>query len=259
MIGRGAKKRGTFRFAASKSRQVDQLTDKLGVVIVAAGKGTRMGTKESKQYLLLQNKPIIVHTLELFERIEAVDSIVLVTGEDDIGRCEGYIAEYGISKVKQVISGGKERQDSVYRGLLALSGAVEWVMVHDGVRPFAAKAHILACLSQAKESEAAVLAVPVKDTIKVVDPSGTIQATPERRSLWAIQTPQAFRLSLLLRGYEEAAKDGFIGTDDAMLVERLGQPVQVVEADYYNIKITTPEDLPWAEWIISHVRGEKEL
>ncbi|MCZ8517234.1 2-C-methyl-D-erythritol 4-phosphate cytidylyltransferase [Paenibacillus filicis] len=234
------------------------MTDKLGVVIVAAGKGSRMRTKESKQYLLLKHKPIIVHTLERFQRLEAVDSIVLVTGAEDLERCEGYVAEYGLSKVTHVIAGGQERQDSVYRGLLELSGSADWVMVHDGVRPFTAEEHILACLGKMKETGAAVLAVPVKDTIKVVNPAGTIEATPDRRSLWAIQTPQAFRFSLLLQAYEQAARDGFAGTDDAMLVERLGVPVQVVEADYYNIKITTPEDMPWAEWIISNIRGESE-
>lgn len=234
------------------------MTDKLGVVVVAAGKGSRMRTQESKQYLLLDGKPILVHTLELFDRLEAVNDIVLVTGADDVERCRGYIETYRLRKVKRVIPGGKERQDSVYQGLLALDGEVRWVMVHDGVRPFAAREHIAACLDKAIETEAAVLAVPVKDTIKIVDGEGLIQATPDRRSLWAIQTPQAFRFSLLRDAHERAREEGFVGTDDAMLVERLGVRVAVVEADYYNIKITTPEDLPWAEWIIRHVRGERE-
>ncbi|MFE5324623.1 2-C-methyl-D-erythritol 4-phosphate cytidylyltransferase [Paenibacillus sp. NPDC056579] len=230
--------------------------NQLGVVIVAAGKGSRMGTKESKQYLHLNGKPILVHTLALFERIAEVDTIVLVTGTEDVERCRGYVEQYRLTKVRHIVAGGKERQDSVYKGLQQLEGSVEWVMVHDGVRPFAAEEHVIACWRKAMETEAAVLAVPVKDTIKVVDPSGTIQSTPDRRSLWAIQTPQAFRLSLLLNAYQQAEKDAFLGTDDAMLVERIGTPVQVVEADYYNIKITTPEDLPWAQWILQNVRGE---
>lgn len=230
--------------------------NQLGVVIVAAGKGSRMRTEESKQYLELNGKPILVHTLALFQRIGAVNTIVLVTGSNDVERCKAYVEQYGLTKVRHIIVGGKERQDSVYRGLQALEGSVEWVMVHDGVRPFAAEEHIMACWRKAMETNAAVLAVPVKDTIKVVDPAGTIQSTPDRRSLWAIQTPQAFRFSLLLQAYEQAEKDQFVGTDDAMLVERIGTPVQVVEADYYNIKITTPEDLPWASWIIQNVRGE---
>ncbi|ULL13360.1 2-C-methyl-D-erythritol 4-phosphate cytidylyltransferase [Paenibacillus sp. H1-7] len=230
--------------------------NQLGVVIVAAGKGSRMGTKESKQYLHLNGKPILVHTLALFERIAEVDTIVLVTGTEDVERCRGYVEQYRLTKVRHIVAGGKERQDSVYKGLQQLEGSVEWVMVHDGVRPFAAEEHVIACWRKVMETEAAVLAVPVKDTIKVVDPSGTIQSTPDRRSLWAIQTPQAFRLSLLLNAYQQAEKDAFLGTDDAMLVERIGTPVQVVEADYYNIKITTPEDLPWAQWILQNVRGE---
>ncbi|TVY06649.1 2-C-methyl-D-erythritol 4-phosphate cytidylyltransferase [Paenibacillus cremeus] len=233
------------------------MTDKLGIVIVAAGKGSRMKTQESKQYLMIDEKPILVHTLALFDRMEVVDTIVLVTGSADVDRCQQYVEQYGLRKVQHVVTGGSERQDSVYQGLATLQGKVDWVMVHDGVRPFAAEAHILACLDKAKETDAAVLAVPVKDTIKVVDSDGLIQATPDRRSLWAIQTPQAFRLSMLLQAYESARQDGFLGTDDAMLVERLGIKVAVVEADYYNIKITTPEDLPWAEWIIRNARGEK--
>ncbi|ALS24837.1 2-C-methyl-D-erythritol 4-phosphate cytidylyltransferase [Paenibacillus naphthalenovorans] len=238
--------------------QVDKLTIRLGVVVVAAGKGSRMGTKESKQYLLIDHKPILVHTLELFERFAPVSSVALVTGADDVPRCGQFVREYGLGKVKHIIQGGKERQDSVYQGLQALKGTVDWVMVHDGVRPFTAVEHLTACLHQAMKTEAAVLAVPVKDTIKVVDGSGVIQSTPDRSSLWAIQTPQAFRFSVLLEAHERARQEGFTGTDDAMLVERMGIRVSVVEADYYNIKITTPEDLPWAEWIIRNVRGEKK-
>ncbi|CAG7656783.1 2-C-methyl-D-erythritol 4-phosphate cytidylyltransferase [Paenibacillus allorhizosphaerae] len=234
------------------------MKDKLGIVIVAAGKGSRMGTQESKQYLQIDDKPILVHTLLRFNRMDAVDEIVLVTGPDDVERCKGYAEQYGLGKIKRIIPGGKERQDSVYQGLLTLTGYVEWVMVHDGVRPFAAEEHIMACLAKAKVTGAAVLAVPVKDTIKVVDRDGFIKATPDRSSLWAIQTPQAFRFSLLVEAHEQARRESFLGTDDAMLVERLGTKVAVVEADYYNIKITTPEDLPWAEWIIRQVRGEKK-
>ncbi|AFC33674.1 2-C-methyl-D-erythritol 4-phosphate cytidylyltransferase [Paenibacillus mucilaginosus 3016] len=232
------------------------MADKLGIIIVAAGRGSRMGTKESKQYLLLDGKPIIVHTLERFEKMSAVEEIVLVTGREDVQRCRDYANQYGLTKCKHIIPGGKERQDSVYQGLLALGRSTEWVMVHDGVRPFAHPDHVLACLQRVQEMGAAVLAVPVKDTIKVVGSNGTIQSTPDRSSLWAIQTPQAFRFALLLDAHEKARQEGFMGTDDAMLVEWLGHPVDVVPSDYYNIKITTPEDLPWAEWILRHARGE---
>ncbi len=229
---------------------------KLGVVIVAAGRGSRMRTVESKQYLQLGERPILVHTLQLFQNIKAIDDIILVVGEADVDRGRHYVRQYGISKVKQVIAGGAERQYSVRKGLWALSKDIEWVLVHDGVRPLVSPEQVLACWQKAKERDAAVLAVPVKDTIKVVNEAGEIQSTPDRRSLWAIQTPQAFRLSLLKEAHDRALRDNFLGTDEAMLVERLGMTVHVVEGDYYNIKITTLEDLPWAEWIMDNVRGE---
>ncbi|BBH23972.1 2-C-methyl-D-erythritol 4-phosphate cytidylyltransferase [Paenibacillus baekrokdamisoli] len=234
-----------------------------GVVVVAAGRGMRMGTKESKQYLLLQDKPILVHTLELFEGMEEVSEIILVVGEQDVARCEAFVREYDLIKVKAVLAGGSERQHSVRIGLQSLG--TEWVMVHDGVRPLVTQSAVRSCMSMAENVEAAVLAVPVKDTIKQVNEAGVIVATPDRRSLWAIQTPQAFRRSLLIRAHEQAALEGFLGTDDAMVVERLGIPVSVTEGEYTNIKITTPEDLPWAAFLLASNsksktgKGEKEL
>ncbi|MBB3114263.1 2-C-methyl-D-erythritol 4-phosphate cytidylyltransferase [Paenibacillus phyllosphaerae] len=220
-----------------------------GVVVVAAGRGTRMGTAESKQYLLLQDKPVLVHTLEIFESMAEIREIALVVGSMDVERCEALVAQYGLSKVRAVVAGGSERQHSVLRGLHALD--TEWVMVHDGVRPLVSPAAVRACAAAAQQSEAAVLAVPVKDTIKQVNEEGVIVATPDRRSLWAIQTPQAFRRALLLEAHEKAADSGFVGTDDAVVVERFGGvPVVVAEGEYTNIKITTPEDMPWAEFLL---------
>lgn len=221
----------------------------VGAVIVAAGRGTRMGTKESKQYLLLGGKPIIVHTLEAFEREPLVSEIVLVTGMSDVERCQEWAKAYHLNKVTRIIPGGLERQDSVYKGLQALN--TEWVLVHDGVRPFVAQEHIRACCEAAWDSGAATLAVPVKDTVKVVDEEGFVSATPDRSSLWAIQTPQAFRRSELAAAHELAAEQGFMGTDDCVLIERTGKRVRIVEGDYGNIKITTPEDLDYAAYIRS--------
>ncbi|MFD0716791.1 2-C-methyl-D-erythritol 4-phosphate cytidylyltransferase [Paenibacillus sp. GCM10027626] len=226
-----------------------------GVVIVAAGRGTRMGTAESKQYLMLRDKPVIIHTLELFEQIDEVAETVLVVGAGDVKRCEAYIRDYRLHKVKAVVAGGEERQHSVKLGLEALTA--KWVMVHDGVRPLVTARAVQACMREAERTEAAVLAVPVKDTIKQVDEAGVIVATPDRRSLWAIQTPQAFRRSLLLDAHEQAAAAGFLGTDDAVVVERFGGvTVKVVEGDYTNIKLTTPEDLPYAEFLITQRERE---
>ncbi|NGM85372.1 2-C-methyl-D-erythritol 2,4-cyclodiphosphate synthase [Paenibacillus sp. 7124] len=226
------------------------MANSVGVVVVAAGRGTRMGTAESKQYLMLQGKPIIVHTLELFQRHGLISEIVLVAGAEDLDRCRNWTEAYGLSKVKAIVAGGTERQHSVYRGLGQLS--TEWVMVHDGVRPFVRPADIECCYEEAVRTGAAVLAVPVKDTIKQVDNRGSVLSTPDRRSLWAIQTPQTFRLSELLAAYEAADKDGFVGTDDSSLAERAGIEVAVVEGSYGNIKITTPDDLEYAEFTVRH-------
>ncbi|REK69172.1 2-C-methyl-D-erythritol 4-phosphate cytidylyltransferase [Paenibacillus paeoniae] len=231
------------------------MNEKWGVVIVAAGRGTRMGTSESKQFLHLANKPIMVHTLELFQRLDFVNEISLVVGTDDIDRCETWVRDYELSKVTAVISGGGERQHSVLRGLEKLTS--DWVMVHDGVRPLVTEAAVANCCRTAMQGGAAVLAVPVKDTIKQVDEGGVIVSTPDRRSLWAIQTPQAFRRVLLLEAHQRASEEGFLGTDDAMVVERMGAPVTVAEGDYTNIKITTPEDLPYAEFLIGQRRSER--
>ncbi|RKN65170.1 2-C-methyl-D-erythritol 4-phosphate cytidylyltransferase [Paenibacillus ginsengarvi] len=230
-----------------------------GVVVVAAGKGSRMGAPESKQYLQLQGKPILVHTLEIFERTPEIEAVVLVTGSEDIGRCITYVEKYGLTKVVAVASGGEERQHSVRIGLERLPEGIEVVAVHDGVRPFVTEAKIAECLHKAHEAGGAVLAVPVKDTIKVVDDSGRIDSTPDRKSLWAVQTPQAFRLGLLRQAHELAVRDGFIGTDDAMLVERTGHSVYIVEGDYTNIKITTPDDMLLAQRLLERTQmGEDE-
>jgi 2-C-methyl-D-erythritol 4-phosphate cytidylyltransferase len=229
---------------------------KWGVVVVAAGRGTRMGTKESKQYLRLADKPILVHTLELFQSMDEVEQIALVVGEADVERCREWGLQYGITKLVAIAAGGRERQDSVLCGLKQLT--TEWVMIHDGVRPLVTTAEVRGCCAAAENSGAAVLAVPVKDTIKQVSDAGVITATPDRRSLWAIQTPQAFRRVLLLEAHELAAAAGFVGTDDAMVVERMGVPVVVAEGGYTNIKITTPEDLPYAEFILAQRRTVEE-
>lgn len=226
-----------------------------GVVIVAAGRGSRMGTKESKQYLQLGDKPILVHTLERFEAMSFISEIVLVVGTEDVARCKEWCEQYHITKMKAVISGGTERQHSVYEGLKQIES--QWVMVHDGVRPFVSERAVASCCDKAYEHQAAVLAVPVKDTIKQVNEKGMITATPDRKSLWAIQTPQAFRRDLLIHAHESALEKGLLGTDDAMVVEWTGATVVVSEGEYTNIKITTPEDLPWAEQLLEALNKEK--
>ncbi|SFS95507.1 2-C-methyl-D-erythritol 4-phosphate cytidylyltransferase [Paenibacillus sp. 453mf] len=223
-----------------------------GAVIVAAGRGTRMGYAESKQFLLLQDKPIFIHTLEVFSRVSRIKEMIVVTGAADVARCEEWIKRFGLGIQVRVTAGGSERQDSVYAGLKELTS--DYVLVHDGVRPFVTPELIENCMDAAMEHGAALLAVPVKDTIKQVNEEGIIMSTPDRRSLWSIQTPQAFRLSALLEAHERAKQEKFLGTDDAMLLERLGKQVKVVEGRYTNIKITTPDDLDYA--VFMQKRGE---
>lgn len=231
---------------------------KIGAVIVAGGTGSRMGTQVSKQYLEVGGRPVLIHTLQLFQGMEEIDYLVLVVKPGDEELCSDYVKQYEISKVCHIVPGGGERQDSVYAGLKVLPGDTAWVMVHDAVRPFVGQEQVRQCLDESRQTGAAVLAVRVKDTIKVVDNTGRIESTPDRRSLWAIQTPQAFRLSALMEAHRKAVEEGFIGTDDAMLMERAGYSVQVVEGSYNNIKLTTPDDLDWAEWFLYKGRKEGE-
>lgn len=232
--------------------------EQVGVIVVAAGKGLRMGGQVPKQHLPLAGKPVLARTLEAFEHMEQVHSVVLVVGPGDEARCSGYIARYGLRKVHAVVTGGAERQASVYQGLLALDPEVEWVLVHDGVRPFVTPEETAECLAAARKHGAAVVAVPVKDTVKIVEPDGKIASTPDRSTVWAIQTPQAFRVRDLAAAHELAMRESFTGTDDAMLVERTGQPVYVVRGGYHNLKITTPEDLEWAEYRLNAMERGKD-
>jgi len=213
-------------------------------IIPAAGTGSRMQADVNKQYLLLAGRPILTHTLTLFAAHPRIDRICVVVPAEEINYCRAEIVMlYGLDKVSAIIAGGPTRQDSVANGLLGCNAAVDdLVIIHDGARPLLRAIDLDALLAAAAQSGAATLGVPVKDTIKEVR-DGVIVATPERSSLWQVQTPQAFRYGLLLAAHSQARADGFVGTDDAMLVERLPHPVTMVAGSYRNIKITTPEDL----------------
>lgn len=212
-------------------------------VIVAAGKGRRMGTEISKQFLPLGGKEILAHTVEKFEQASVVRDIILVTGADSLKDVQAMVQEYGWKKVISVVAGGKERQDSVYSGLKQLREDTEIVLIHDGVRPFVTEKIIEDSVTVAKEIGGCVAGVPAKDTIKVCNGENIAVATPDRSTLWQIQTPQTFRKDLILQAYEGAAQEGVIGTDDASLAEHSGYPVKVIMGSYRNIKITTKEDL----------------
>ena len=219
-------------------------------VIVAGGQGTRIEGKLPKQFLNLGDRPILAHCVQRFESCEMVDRIVLVVPEDYLGYCsEAIVDKYDFKKVKKIVCGGKERQDSVHLGLKACPKSTRVVAIHDGVRPFVSPQKISESIGLCEEKKAVILAVPAKDTVKRVE-GDSVVTTLDRKKLWLVQTPQVFEYSLILDAYEKAIEDEFAGTDDAMLVERLGHQVTVVEGEYQNMKITTAEDLAMAEKLI---------
>jgi len=211
--------------------------------------GKRMGAGSNKQYLLLDGMPILARTVRAFQEAAFIDAIYLVSPEQEIPFCRSEVVErYGFSKVRAIVPGGAERQHSVLNGLDAMEGIAQddLVLIHDGVRPFVSAELLRSAATAAGEFGAAVVAVPVKDTVKVVK-EGMITETPARKQLWLAQTPQAFRFGLIRAAHAEAAAQGFLGTDDASLIERQGGQVRIVKGDYRNIKITTPEDMILAE------------
>ncbi len=226
------------------------------VIISAGGMGRRMGGKIPKQYLSLAGMPILVHTLRGFQNSPFVDEIFLVVPEADIGVVQrDMVVRYDFSKVSLVIAGGNERQDSVNNALRRLRDEHEIILVHDGVRPFVTGALIEQAVAGAKAFGAVAVGMPVRDTVKALDPAGWVVKTVQREGLWLTQTPQAFRREVILSANEKAEADGFYGTDDASLVERMGIPVRIIPGDADNIKVTTPQDLALGEMIFRR-RGE---
>jgi 2-C-methyl-D-erythritol 4-phosphate cytidylyltransferase len=219
------------------------------VIIPAAGQGKRMGAGKNKLLIELNGVPVLIHTLLVFENDEECAEIILAVHPQDEAECCTLLTKYKITKVKRIVFGGKERQDSIYHALKTLTED-GIVLVHDAARPFIKKASIHLVAETAAKIGAAIIGVPAKDTIKKVH-NGKVTETIERSSLWIVQTPQAFRMSLLLEAYKKAEKENFTGTDDASLVERLDAPIAMVEGDYDNIKLTTPEDLFFAEAILT--------
>ncbi|WP_246055370.1 2-C-methyl-D-erythritol 4-phosphate cytidylyltransferase [Pseudalkalibacillus caeni] len=218
------------------------------VVIPAAGQGKRMNAGKNKQFIKLEHKPIIIHTLSVFQSDASCSEIVLVANQNELEDLTGLMNEYKIDKVSSIVCGGKERQHSVYEGLKAVKRE-QIVLIHDGARPFIKHEQIRDVTVKASDTGAAVVAVPIKDTVKKVEDE-TIVETVERSSLWAVQTPQAFRLPLILKAHKQAEEKRILGTDDASLVEQIGHAVSIVMGDYRNIKLTTPEDLLFAKAII---------
>jgi len=221
-------------------------------IIVAAGRGVRMQSDNRKQYMTLGGLPVVSRTLQAFDRCEAIREIYLVIPRADFRFCRDTILPVARSTTPvHLVAGGKERKDSVYNGLLAADCKDEMVVIHDGVRPLIVPDQIEMCIAVAATSGAGILAIPVKDTLKRVHTGFVIDATVQRESLWAAQTPQAFRYELILEAHQAGGNHADGITDDAQLVERLGRPVKIIPGSYMNLKITTPEDLALAEAILS--------
>lgn len=226
------------------------MEEKTVAVVLAAGAGKRMHSDVQKQYLLLQDRPVIYYALKTFQD-SFVDEIVLVVGQGEIEYCRKEIVEkYRFSKVMQIVEGGRERYHSVANGLKAVKGE-GYVFIHDGARPFLTEEILRRSYEAVKEYHACVVGMPVKDTIKIVDENLFAKMTPNRETVWQMQTPQVFTIALAKEAYEnllikeeELLRQEIRITDDAMVVETLlNHPVKLVEGSYENIKITTPEDL----------------
>mgnify|MGYP005775387065 FL=1 len=225
------------------------MKEKTTAIVLAAGQGKRMNSKVQKQFLKIQGHPVLYYSLKCFERSPLIQNIIVVTGKDMISYCEKEIIEhYGFIKVTAVIAGGKERYDSVYKGLLACKDC-EYVFIHDGARPFITEEILERGMFGVRETGACVVGMPSKDTVKVSDETDFVRETPDRKRVWTIQTPQIFAYDLIKKAHESIRqKDMTSITDDAMVVEQeTGVKVRLVEGSYQNIKITTPEDLDVAE------------
>lgn len=236
------------------------MEEKIAAIVLAAGEGKRMGSGIPKQYMLIKSRPLVYYALKAFEE-SAVDEVILVTGEDEIDYCKEYIVDrYHFNKVTKIVPGGWERYASVYFGLEAIEDA-DYVLIHDGARPMISAEDIEKSMQMVEQEDACVLATPVKDTIKIVK-KGYVTDTPDRDTLWAMQTPQSFSTELLRNAYiqletkQKKEKNVPNITDDAMIVEYMtGHKIRIIPGNYANIKITTPEDLTIAEMFLKKMKN----
>ena len=224
----------------------------VNALIVAAGEGKRIGSAFPKPFLPIGDRPMILHTLRRFDESRTVRKVVLLTAEKEISRCQELVrSDSQLRGLECIIRpGGLRRQDSVSQGLTQLDADCEVVIIHDGVRPFVSSRLIDRCVEVAFKEGAVIVGVPVRDTIKVISTDRLVRETPPRNSLWQIQTPQVFRTEIIREAYRQAVREGTEATDDAMLVERLGKNVTLLEGQTTNIKITVPEDILFAEALL---------
>lgn len=209
-----------------------------------------MGAAIGKQFLLLDEKPILVHTLERFEQSPEINEIIVATQRSSFTIIEGMKEKYSLSKLRPPVEGGERRQDSIARALNAVDPSAEIIVVHDAVRPFVHLKEITQSIETARYFGASIVAVRAKDTMKQASTDGRVERTLNRASLWSVQTPQTFQRKILLQAYEHAAANDITATDDSYLAERIGISPIIVEGSYENIKITTPDDLLLAELLL---------
>lgn len=225
----------------------------VSVIIPAAGGGTRMGKSINKQYLKIRDKSILTHTIMAFDQCPYVDEIIVVIAKNEEKLFKNYVRkEYRIRKPLKLVTGGKTRQESVYNAVKEVDDRCTIIAVHDGARPIISTREIVMTIEGAERYGGCVLGVPVKETVKKINEEGLITETIERDLLYNIRTPQTFRRDILVKAHENAIEKGIVGTDDSYLVEMNGGSVKIIKGSYNNIKITTPEDLIYAQEILSH-------
>ena len=224
----------------------------VSVIFPAAGRGKRMGLGFNKIFTELAGSPILIQTLLTFSRCKCVDELIVVVDSSEMDAVKKVLSKIPRLKPYKVVSGGSERQYSVYNGLIAVSDNCDIVLVHDAARPLISERIIQNVVDEVMLSGSAVCAVPVKDTTAIINEMGFIESVPDRNKLWAIQTPQGFKKEILVEAHQKAQEEQFLGTDEASLVRRTSHAVKLVMGDYDNIKITTPTDLFFAESLFGH-------
>jgi len=221
------------------------------VIFPAAGASRRMNIKTNKNFLKIGSENILLRTLKTFSKIERVKNLIVVVAENEVAQVKNFLSAEKNLKPYKIVVGGSERQYSIANALKFVPEDTEIILVHDAARPLISQAVIENVIDAAEKFGGAIAAVPAKNTIKFVDAENFVKSTPPRSELVEVQTPQGFKKNILLRAYQKAKEENFLGTDDASLVERLGEKIKIVESDYKNIKITTPEDLKIAESFLS--------
>ena len=221
-------------------------------ILAAAGPGIRLGTDQPKAFVPLDDAPLFVYALRGLTAASTISSVVLAVPADQTARATALLDRHGPWRCAvSVVPGGAERQDSVRAGLFH-SGHADLIAIHDAARPFITAAIVDSAVAAAAEHGAAIVAIPATDTVKIVSPAGWVESTTSRERVWLAQTPQVFRADILHTAHAQAAERGVVATDDAALVEQLGRRVHVVAGNPANRKITTREDLEWAEWMVAN-------